>query len=454
MKPSSSRFSSALTGPLFAAAAVDAAIDDEAFLRAMVDAEIALVSAAAEVGVVPSEAAAVIAAACESLEIDIDALGHDAEAAGSPVVPLVRLISDAVGDDAKPWVHYGATSQDIIDTALMLISKRSGAVVVAALEAAADTCASLAAEHRDTAMAARTLGQQAAPTTFGRKAAGWLVGLDEAADRLAAVCEHRLAAQLGGPVGTLAAFGADGDAVGSAYAAHLGLQSAPLPWHTDRQRVLDLAAALGEAAATAAKIATDIVLMAQTEVGEVGLAAAGGSSSMPHKHNPVDAILVIAGAARAPGLVATLFAAATPEHERGTGAWHSEWEPWRELLSVAGGVCSRTATMLGGLQVNSVRMQGNLDATGGLLMAESVAVRLAATIGRSTAHDVVGRCVKTAATSAQSFAEVLASDPDVTAGLDSAALAAALDPAAWLGIATSQVDRAVAAHRDRRRRSP
>jgi 3-carboxy-cis,cis-muconate cycloisomerase len=395
MKLSSSTSRDSLTAPLFADAAIDSAVDDVAFVTAMLEAEAALALAGADVGVIPSQPAAAIAAACADLEIDIDALGRDSVSSGNPVVPLVRLISAAVSDQARPWVHYGATSQDIIDTALMLMSKRSGAAILGQLRAAADTCAALAEDHRDTLMVARTLGQHAAPTTFGRKSAGWLTALCEATDRLTTVCDDRLAAQLGGAVGTLAAFGGQGDAVVAAYAERLGLQPAAMPWHTDRQRVLDLAAALGGAAATTAKIATDIVLMAQNEVGEVTLAAAGGSSSMPHKHNPIDAILVLAGARRVPGLVATLFAAASPEHERATGAWHSEWQPWRELLSVTGGVTSRTSILLGGLDVNAAQMRANL------------------------------------------------------ARLDPAALADALDPAGWLGSSSAMIDRALATHRER-----
>jgi 3-carboxy-cis,cis-muconate cycloisomerase len=393
MKPSSSTSRDSLTAPLFGDVAVDSAVSDVAFVTAMVNAEAALALAAADVGVIPSQSAAAIAAACGDLEVDIDALGRESVSAGNPVVPLVRLISAAVSEEAKPWVHHGATSQDIIDTALMVMSKQSVAAILVQLRAAADTCAALSDDHRDTLMVARTLGQQAAPTTFGRKSAGWLAALCEATDRLATVCNDRLAAQLGGPVGTLAAFGGQGDAVVAAYAERLGLQPAPLPWHTDRQRVLDLAAALGAAAATAAKIATDLVLLAQSEVGEVTLAAAGGSSSMPHKHNPIDPILVLAGAARVPGLIATLFAAAAPEHERATGAWHSEWQPWRELLSLTGGIASRTSILLAGVGVDVERMRANL------------------------------------------------------AQLDATALGA-LDPASWLGSSATMIDRALATHRD------
>jgi 3-carboxy-cis,cis-muconate cycloisomerase len=270
MKLSSSTYSGDLTGPMFGAPAIDAAVDDAAFVHAMLDAEAALALAAADLGVMPQDPAEAIATACADLDVDIEALGLAAVSSGNPVVPLVRLIRAAVeGDDRGGWVHYGATSQDIVDTALMVMSKRAGALIVERLDAAADACASLAEQHRGTLMVARTLGQQAAPTTFGRKAAGWLVSLSEATDRLAEVCAERLAVQLGGPVGTLAAFGDNGEDLVTAYAERLGLRAPLLPWHTDRARLMDLTAALGVVAAAAAKIATDVLLMAQTEVAEV-----------------------------------------------------------------------------------------------------------------------------------------------------------------------------------------
>jgi 3-carboxy-cis,cis-muconate cycloisomerase len=449
MKLSSSTSSGGLTGPLFGDPVVDAALDDAAFVRAMLAAEAALAQATADAEVIPRPAATAIATACAELDVDINALGAASVAAGNPVVPLVRLIVATAADEAKTWVHHGATSQDIIDTALMQMSRQAGQRIVERLAAASDACATLADTHRGTLMVARTLGQQAAPTTFGRKSAGWLIGLSDATDRLAAVCHDRLAVQLGGPVGTLAAFGDRGEDVVAAYADRLGLQVPVLPWHTDRQRVLELVAALGSAAAAAAKIATDVVLMAQSEVGEVSLAASGGSSSMPHKHNPVGAILVLAGAARVPGLVATMFAAASPEHERATGAWHSEWQPWRELLSVVGGIAAHGADLLTGLQVDAARMRANLAATGGLVMADSVADRLAGSLGRAAAHDVVARCAELAITTSQPFADVLLADADVSARLDRDAISAALDPTSWLGSASDMVDRALTAHRDR-----
>jgi 3-carboxy-cis,cis-muconate cycloisomerase len=300
-------------------------------------------------------------------------------------------------------------------------------------------------------MVARTLGQQAAPSTFGRKAAGWLNAIDDAQARLTRVRDHRLAAQLGGPVGTLAAFGPEAPAVVAAFAARLGLAAPLVPWHTDRQRVLDLAAALGAVVATLGKIALDVELMTQDEVGEVSLAESGGSSSMPHKRNPTSAILITAGFHRTPGLIATLFAAAAPEHERASGGWHSEWQPWRELLSVAGGVAGHGAELLAQLRIDEARMRANLDATGGLLMADRVAAVLAPRVGRSTAHDIVARCVDIAITSGKRFADVVAQDADVTSAVDPAGLAEALDPSGSISSTLAMIDHALVVHRRRPR---
>jgi 3-carboxy-cis,cis-muconate cycloisomerase len=448
MKPSSSTSDRGLTAALFGDSSVERCVDDEAFIRAMLDAEAALALAGADVGAVPDAAAASIAATCAELDVDVAALGTAAMPAGNPVVPLVAQLRESADDEAKTWVHHGATSQDILDTALMEMSRHAGRRILELLAVAASSCAELAAEHRDTMMVARTLGQQAAPTTFGRKAAGWLLGLADATDRLSAVCERRLAAQLGGPVGTLAAYGDAGPAVVAAFAKRIGLPAPVLPWHTDRQRVIELAAALGGAAAAADKIATDLLLMTQNEVGEVRFAAGGGSSSMPHKHNPVDAVLVRAGAIRAPGLVATLLAAGSPEHERATGAWHAEWQPWRELLSVVGGIAGHTAAMLAGVRVDAGRMRSNLDAAGGVVMADNVARSLADVIGRGRAQDVVARCVVDAEATGRTFADVLLADPEVAGVVDAGGVAAALDPALWLGSAAAMVDIALRHHRD------
>ncbi|MFG3558380.1 3-carboxy-cis,cis-muconate cycloisomerase [Micromonospora sp. NPDC047557] len=440
MRPSSSP-SDGLLGGLSGAPDVDAELSDPAVLQAMLDVEAALARAAAGAGIVPVPAAEAIAERCRAERYDPAALGRAADATGNPVVPLVRELTAAVPEHARAWVHCGATSQDVLDTALVLVAVRALGPLLAQLDVAVDAAARLADAHRDTVMVARTLGQQAAPSTFGLKAAGWLTGLVQARDRLR---QARAAqpAQLGGAVGTLAAFGPAGAEVTERFAAHLGLPPSPLPWHTRRQPWLDLAAALGALLVATGKIALDVGLLAQNEVGEVaeGGAGRGGSSAMPHKRNPVDSILVTAAARRGPGLVATLFATAVQEHERAAGGWHAEWEPLLDLLHVTGGATARCARMLTGLQVRPERMRENLDATGGRLLAEAVAARLAPAVGRRVAHDLVTR-----AAAEPSFSAALLADPEVRAHLSDTELAEALDPYRWLGSAGRFVDSALAA---------
>jgi 3-carboxy-cis,cis-muconate cycloisomerase len=318
------------------------ALGDEAWLRAMLDAEAALAWARG----LPAEVVDAIAA----VRLDPRELGERAAESGNPVVPLVAALRERLG----PEVHRGATSQDILDTAAMLVVRDALVPLREDLAAAADAAAKLAADHRATPMIARTLLQQAVPTTFGLKAAGWMSALDAAGRRLAA---FRPAAQLGGPAGTLDGLGPE---VLARYATSLGLDEPALPWHTDRTRIGELAGALGTASGAIAKAAGDVVLLAQTEVGEVREAAPGGSSSMPHKRNPVAAISARACARQAPGLVATLLAAMEHEHERAAGAWHAEWAPLRALLVSTGSAADWLRTCLEGLQVDAERMRANL----------------------------------------------------------------------------------------------
>ena len=447
-----------LLGPLSGGSRADAELSDRALLQALLDAEAALAAASARAGIVPDQAAAAIAAACRADRFDPDDLGRRAEQAGNPVVPLVRDLTGAVeraaGPAAARWVHAGATSQDILDTAASLVAFRALGPVLDDLAGAARAAAALADRHRATVMAGRTLGQQALPTTFGLKAAGWLVALDEAAANLDRVRRTRLAAQLGGAAGTLASLGPAGVEVAGHYARALGLCEPTLPWHTDRVRVAELAGALGAAAGALGKLALDVTLLAQTEVGEVAEPATdgrGGSSTLPHKRNPVRAVLVRAATDRVPGLVATLLAAMAHEQERATGAWHAEWEPRAELLRLVGGAAARTRELLEGLEVDPDRMRANLEATGGLLLTERVAGALAGTLGRAAANDLVGRLAAEAAGSGRPLREVLVADPAVGGQLDEAEVDRLLDLAGYLGAAGQLIDRALAAHRARLR---
>ncbi|CAM3835956.1 3-carboxy-cis,cis-muconate cycloisomerase [Kibdelosporangium persicum] len=404
--------------------------DDQAWLTAMVDAEKALATALARTGVIPERAASEIARV--PADFDLAELGRQAVSAGNPVVPLVRRIRERVSAETARFVHFGATSQDIMDTAAMMVARNAVSAMLADVDAAADACAELADEHRRTVMIARTLMQHALPTTFGLKCAGWLVALDEAAANLRRL---RFTAQLGGAVGTLAVF-ADTD-VPRLYAEELGLAEPVIPWHTDRTRMGELAGALGVLAGVLGKIAVDVTLLAQTEVGEVAESSGGGSSTMPHKQNPVRSVLITAAARQIPGLVATMFAAMPQEHERAAGAWHAEWETLNSLFSILGTACTRTRELVTGLRVDRDRMRANVDMTGGLVMAEAVVTALAPAMGRAAASEAVTEIAK----SGRPFRQALIDDPRID--LSEEDIDKALDPAGYLGCANEFIDRAL-----------
>src|SRR6266496_2157455 len=359
---------------------------DEAWLQAMLDAEAGLARALERAGLAPAGAGAAVTAAADASRFDAGDLGRRAALTGNPVPPLARALAAAVPGWAAGTVHHGATSQDILDTAAMLVAGRALDVILADLAGAAAAAAGLAEAHQETIMIGRTLLQQAVPVTFGLVAAGWLTAVDEAARALARVAAGRLAVQFGGAAGTLAALGQDGPRVAALLAAELGLAVPVLPWHTDRLRILDLAAA----AAVLGKIARDVTLLAQSEVAEVreGGTGRGGSSAMPQKSNPVASVLILGCTRRAPGLLATLAAAAEQEHQRAAGGWHAEWEPLADLLRLTGSAASWGAELLAGLAVDARRMRANLDAAGGFPMAGRVAALLAPALGPAAAHEI------------------------------------------------------------------
>ena len=343
-------------GPTFVPADVRAAVSDRAWLAAMLEAERALAAASARAGVIPDAAAAAIAEACDPDAFDVDEIAAAGHAVANPAAPLVEALRARVGGGASRWVHFGATSQDVLDTAAALVARRASSLVAGSLDGAAAACARLADEHRDTPMAGRTLLQQAVPTTFGAKAAGWLVGLQGPRDGLSAL---RLRAQFGGAAGTLAAFGGRGVEVLEAYAAELGLEAPVVPWHAERGPWTALAAQLGAAAAACDKIGLDVVLLAQTEVGEVAEAAGGSSSTMPHKRNPARATLARA-CARLVHANAALLVAGGHEHERAAGAWQAEWTALTEALAHAGGAAAAIRECVDGLEVFPDRMRENM----------------------------------------------------------------------------------------------
>ncbi|TQN42652.1 3-carboxy-cis,cis-muconate cycloisomerase [Blastococcus colisei] len=398
----------------FARGGAAAAVSDPAWIDALLDVEAALARAAARTGLVPTTAADAVTRACaEPAGLDLATVVARAADAGNPVPPLVRVLQDAVGRDAARAVHVGATSQDVLDTALVLVARRAIAAIDRDLAVAAEAAAGLARAHRDDVVMGRTLLQQALPTTFGLKAAGWLAGLEGARARLAAVGAS-LPVQYGGAVGTLAASEGSGVDLRDALAAELGLATTALAWHTVRLPIADLAGALGAAAGVLATVAVDVVLMAQSEVGELSEGGSrGGSSAMPHKHNPVAAVSARACARRAPGLVATLFAAMEQEHERSAGAWHSEWPTLGDLLSSVGSAAAWLGECLAGLRPDVVRMAENVAAARDPELAGALADALTPSLGRGAAHDAAAEAVREARRSGRPLADVLAGRSDV-----------------------------------------
>jgi 3-carboxy-cis,cis-muconate cycloisomerase len=332
-------------------------VSGDAWLAAMLEVEAALAHACAALALIPAQAAQQIAAACEPARFDVRALARGAAAHATPVVPLVAALRAEVGAEAAPYVHFGATSQDILDTAMMLIASRALAPLLADVRASVRAAAALADRHRGTAMSGRTLLQQALPTSFGLRAAGWLVALCEAGAGLARVRERVLAVQMGGPVGTRE------PRVAALVAAELGLAEPRLHWHADRMRIATLAGALGSLCGVLAKIARDVTLLAQNEVGELregGGGERGGSTAMAHKRNPVASICALACARRAPGLVATLLVCMEQEHERAAGSWQAEWGTLSELLALSGSAAAWGRDLLENLEVDQARMAENL----------------------------------------------------------------------------------------------
>lgn len=349
-----------LFGPTLTTTPMADAVSDAAWLAALLRFESALAIAESRLGFIPQSAAAEIAAACDGSRFDVAAIGATAAASASPVLPLVEELRRAAGATAAPYVHHGATSQDAMDTAMMLVARDALDLVLADLSRLAAHCAALARRHRNDAMAGRTLMQRALPITFGLKCANWLTAVLEARAYLERVRKQRLAVQLGGATGTLEAFDARGFELGAALAAELDLPPADIPWHTVRVRIAELGAGLAIAACAAAKIAGDVVLLAQSEVGEVAEAEPGRSSAMPHKRNPVHAIESRAAYAGVIAQAAVLLGAVTGEHERAAGAWQAEWPALSEAFRLTAGAVNRAAESVSGLRVDTARMRENL----------------------------------------------------------------------------------------------
>lgn len=442
--PASACLDVGLLGPGWTGSPAASATGDFAYLAALLDAEAALTRAQAALGLAPARAAEAVTRAADPARFDVGALAERARGGGNPVIPLVADLTEAVGEEYGPYVHRGATSQDIMDTATMLVAVRTLDLVLADLDRTGEALARLAAEHRDTVLPGRTLTQHAVPTTFGLKAAGWRSLVLDARDRLTRV-RDTLPVQLGGAAGTLAAFSAygaaDPTALVAAYARELGLCEPLLPWHTLRTPVADLAGGLAFAAGALGKVAVDVLVLSRTETAELAEGSGGGSSAMPHKANPVRSTLIAAAARRAPQLAATLYASLAAEDERPPGAWHAEWEPLRELLRLVGGAARDAAELTGGLRVNADAMRAHLHLTHGLIVSERLSAELAPVLGRARAKELLTELARRSYAENRSLGELLAEQPELKD--KDIELGELTDPARYTGAAAPLTDRAL-----------
>jgi 3-carboxy-cis,cis-muconate cycloisomerase len=429
---------------LYGTAELRSVFDSRALVQAWLDVERALAEAEADVGVIPADAAARIAAEADAALFDLDALRAGIVESQHPLVPLIRALVERCGEHGA-WVHWGATTQDIIDTGLVLQVRAGLGPIRRDLDRAVAASAALARAHVDTAMAGRTHGQHAVPITFGLKAATWTDELTSCAARLQRAEERVATAQLAGAAGTLASLGADAAAVRTAFCAELELAEAEVPWHTSRDRLRDLAHALSEVAGAAERIATEIVLLQSTEVAEVAEPtndAHVGSSTMPQKRNPMTSEYVIATARLVRGATGVLAGSAAHAHERDMGAWATEWIALPQAMILTGGLLDKLAQILEGLRVDGDRMRANLELTQGRIMAEAAMMELARSIGHERAHAAVTAAVRRAEDDRVDLGSVLRSDPEIGARLSPAQLEAILDPAGYLGLAGAAAEAA------------
>lgn len=428
---------------------VSAMFSDEAILAHMLKVEAALALAEAEVGVIPVEAAQVIASVAQqpvSDVFDLDALAVAASLAGNIAIPMVKQLTAAVQKvdaTAAGYVHWGATSQDIIDTAQILMAKAAFQQIEALAVACHDAAIDLMQQHRHQVMMGRTWLQQALPISFGHKAARWASALQRDLQRLEQMKPRALTLQFGGAVGSLASLQQQGSAVVIALAQQLDLAVPDCTWHAERDRVVEIAHVLAALVGTCGKMARDWSLLMQTEIAEVNEPTAdgrGGSSTMPHKRNPVAAAYVLAAANRVPALMSSVYQSMIQEHERALGAWHAEWLAIPELFQLCAAVLARSQEVLAGLEVNAEQMQVNIESTQGLVMAEAVMMQLADHIGRQNAHHLVQQACQQALAQQRHLKAVLAEDAQIQQHLSKQALDQAFSADTYLGNSHAQMD--------------
>jgi 3-carboxy-cis,cis-muconate cycloisomerase len=423
--------------------------DARARLQAWLDVERALVEVQAQLGVVPESAAERIAGLCDASTFDLERLGSEINAAQHPLVPVVHELERRAGDAAR-FVHYGATTQDIMDTAHVLQLRRSFDVVERDLRAAAAHAAQLAQTYSQTVQAGRTRGQHAVPITFGLKAATWLDELDRAVARIREARPRLLVAQIGGAAGTLAAYGEQALSIKAGVAQRLGLGDAAMPWHATRDRTAEVGSLGAMIAGVAERIASEIIRLQAPEFSELAeplRAGHVGSSTMPQKRNPHLCEMIVAKARIARGLGSVLLGNAVHQHERDVGAWAVEWLTVPQLLIVVGAIAADTRTLLSGLHVAAGRMRANIEQTGGQILAEALMMRLDPFIGRARAHELLVELTRSADAEGRPFADVVRTNPRVTKHLSAEDIAAALDPEQHTGLAATLVAARLAAHR-------
>ena len=437
--------------PLFGASFVPAEMrgifGHDAFLRRCVETEVALARAQARLGIIPEVAAQGIAAAAAAYRFDLDRLARETAIVGYPVLPMVEQLAAAAGDAGR-YLHWGATTQDIMDTATVLQVRAGLEVIERLLDETVAALRRLAAEHRDTPMAGRTHLQHALPVTFGYKAAVWLSGLLRHRERIGQMKARVLVAEFSGAAGTLASLGTEGLAVQAGFARELGLGVPAITWHSSRDGLAEAVQLLALLTGSLAKIALDVSIMASTEFGELSepfVRHRGASSTMPQKRNPISCELILAAARMVARHAGLMLDAMANDFERATGPWHLEWSAVPESFALTAGALAQAAFLLGGLEVHPARMRANLDATRGLIVAEAVMMALAPITGRQAAHDLVYAGCRSAEDTGRSLFAVLADDPAVATPLGRDRLAALTDPANYLGAAGAMTDRILVA---------
>ena len=433
----------------FYAESMQAVFSDQRRMQAMLDFEAALARAGEKAGLIPSAAATSIERQCRAELFSVEELAAAVTLAGNPAIPLIkaleRLITET-GDGSERYLHLGATSQDVMDTGLILQLVAALDLLEGQLKTLGDNLVVLASDHEKTVLAGRTWLQHAPPVTLGMKVSGWLGAVTRHIQRLREMKPRLLCLQFGGASGTLAALREHAWPVTEQLAKELGLTLPEQPWHTQRDRLAELAGWLGSLSGSLGKMGRDISLLMQTELGEVSEPSApgkGGSSTMPHKRNPVGAAMLISAATRAPGLVATMLSAMPQEHERSLGLWHAEWETLPELCKLVSGALEQAGSLADGLEVDTERMSENLQRTRGLILAESLSIKLAENLGRHPAHQLLEECCKTAVAQNQDLIQVVLANSAVREHVAEADIRRLLEPGEYLGQSSRWVLQAV-----------